>query len=128
MGPEISKEIPLPQDLEEKCLNLFNLLDYDNSEVITRNEAERFWAKNFPKRNSFNIFDQVDRNGDEHLTKKEWVKFWNKVANSGLSENEISTRLDNLIAGNMWERFNNLGKAKISNEEEKKKGLFVCAS
>jgi len=123
------EKIELPTDLVDKCKRLFSLLDTDGDKEITCVETEIFWAKNFPKTNSFNIFDQIDRNGDKTISEKEWVGFWKKVANSGMSENEISTRLDFLMRGYLWERFDHLGKATIDeNEKQKKKGCFICSS
>ena len=125
------KVIDLPDDLVEKCQKLFSLLDVDGDKIITRNETMVFWAKNFPKTNSFNIFDQIDRDGDLTLSEDEWVNFWRKVAASGMHEDEISTRLDFLMKGHLWERFDHLGKARIDAEEkekEKTKGCFICVS
>ena len=86
-------------------LNLFNLIDEDNSKTIDREETLKFWSKNFPKINSNELFDQVDKNNDGSIQLEEWIEFWTIVFNSGYSENEICNELDNMIEGGSWVKF-----------------------
>ena len=97
--------IQLPKELKQKVLNLFNLIDEDNSNTIDREETLKFWSKNFPKINSNELFDQVDKNNDGSIQLEEWIEFWTIVFNSGYSENEICNELDNMIEGGSWVKF-----------------------
>lgn len=65
----------------------------------------KFWAKNFPKLNSNELFDSVDKNNDGAIQLEEWVEFWGIVLNSGYSEEEVASELDNIIDGGSWVKF-----------------------
>ena len=86
-------------------LNLFNLINEDNSKTIDREETLKFWSKNFPKINSNELFDQVDKNNDGSIQLNEWIEFWTLVYNSGYADEEIETELDNMIKGGSWVKF-----------------------
>lgn len=75
-------------------LELFKLIDTDNSKTIDRDETLKFWAKNFAKLNSNELFDQVDKNNDGSIQLEEWFEFWEIVFNSGYCEEELISEVN----------------------------------
>ena len=108
----------MPPKLEEKVKQLFSLIDVDDSKTIDREETLKFWSKGFAKINSTCLFEQVDKNNDGTIQFDEWVEFWRVVYESGYSEDEICTELDNMIKGGSWVKFDT--NTKIGNEKDKK--------
>ena len=108
----------MPEKLEEKVRKLFSLIDVDGSKTIDREETLRFWSKGFAKINSTVLFEQVDKNNDGTIQLEEWLEFWRVVYESGYSEEEICTELDNMIKGGSWVKFDT--NLKIDNEKDKK--------
>ena len=45
------------------------------------------------------MFDQVDTNNDGSIQYDEWIDFWRVVYDSGYSEDEICSELDNILNG-----------------------------
>ena len=84
---------------------LFKLIDADDSKTIDREETLKFWSSNFAKINSTVLFDQVDTNGDGAIQYEEWIDFWRIVYDSGYSEEEICSELENMIHGGSWVKF-----------------------
>ena len=113
--------IQLPKELKQKVLNLFNLFDEDNSKTIDREETLKFWSKNFPKINSNELFDQVDKNNDGSIQLNEWIEFWTLVYNSGYTDEEIETELDNMIKGGSWVKFDTTERYADKKEKALKK-------
>ena len=95
----------LPPKLFEKVDKLFKLIDIDDSKTIDRDETLKFWSSNFAKINSTVLFDQVDTNGDGAIQYEEWIDFWRIVYDSGYSEEEICSELENMIHGGSWVKF-----------------------
>ena len=108
----------MPPKLEEKVKQLFSLIDVDDSKTIDREETLKFWSKGFAKINSTCLFEQVDKNNDGTIQFDEWLEFWRVVYESGYSEDEICTELDNMIKGGSWVKFDT--NTKIGNEKDKK--------
>ena len=115
----------MPPKLQEKVETLFKLIDLDNSKTIDRDETLKFWSSNFAKVNSTVLFDQVDKNNDGSIQYEEWLEFWRVVYESGYSEDEICSELDNMINGGSWvkfetnKKFGGSQKAKILKKEGK---------
>lgn len=85
----------------------------------------KFWAKNFPKLNSNELFDSVDKNNDGAIQLEEWVEFWGIVLNSGYSEEEVASELDNMIDGGSWVKFETKEKmCKKRNNKAKQEGKY----
>ena len=84
---------------------LFRKIDIDDSKTIDRDETLKFWSSNFAKINSTVLFDQVDTNNDGSIQYEEWIDFWRIVYDSGYSEEEICTELDNMLQGGSWVKF-----------------------
>ena len=105
-------------------MELFYLIDINNSKKIERDETLKFWPSNFPIINSNELFNEVDKNNNGEIELDEWIDYWTIVSNSGYSENEICNELDNMIEGGCWVKFEvnkNIGrKVKLL----KKKGKY----
>ena len=84
---------------------LFRKIDIDDSKTIDPDETLKFWSSNFTKINSTVLFDQVDTNNDGSIQYEEWIDFWRIVYDSGYSEEEICTELDNMLHGGSWVKF-----------------------
>ena len=95
----------LPPKLFEKVDTLFKKIDIDDSKTIDREETLKFWSSNFAKINSAVLFDQVDTNNDGSIQYDEWIDFWRIVYDSGYSEDEICSELDNILNGGTWVKF-----------------------
>ena len=116
----------LPPKLKEKVDKLFKLIDIDDSKTIDRDETLKFWSSNFAKINSSVLFDQVDKNNDGSIQYDEWVEFWKIVYDSGYSEEEICTELDNMINGGSWVKFETNKKLGGSLKVQKLKKEGKC--
>ena len=116
----------LPPRLKEKVDTLFKLIDIDDSKTIDRDETLKFWSSNFAKINSGVLFDQVDKNNDGSIQYDEWVEFWRIVYDSGYSEEEICTELENMINGGSWVKFETNKKFGGSQKAQKLKKEGKC--
>ena len=116
----------LPPKLHEKVETLFKMIDIDDSKTIDRDETLKFWSSNFAKINSSVLFDQVDKNNDGSIQYDEWLEFWKVVYDSGYSEDEICTELDNMINGGSWVKFETNKKLGGSQKVKKLKKEGKC--
>ena len=116
----------LPTKLKEKVDTLFRLIDIDNSKTIDKDETLKFWSSNFAKINSCVLFDQVDKNNDGSIQYDEWIEFWSTVYDSGYSEDEICSELDNMINGGSWVKFETHKKFGESPNAQKLKKEGKC--
>ena len=73
----------LPENLNNKVIELFKLMDKDGSNSIEKKEAKDYWKKNFSQVNTIALFDQVDVNGDGTIELNEWVQHWTDVFKTG---------------------------------------------
>ena len=117
---------PLPPKLQEKVEMLFRKIDLDDSKTIDRDETLKFWSSNFAKINSNILFEQVDKNNDGSIQFEEWVEFWRIVYDSGYSEDEICSELDNMIQGGSWVKFETNKKLGGSQNIKKLKKEGKC--
>ena len=91
----------------QKVQELFQLIDYDKSNGLIKQETLQFWADSFPKINTKAIFSHVDYNRDGEIKfGDEWLRFWTKVYNSGYSEDEIINEIEIMKKGGSWVQFN----------------------
>ena len=116
----------MPPKVKEKVLTLFKKIDTDGSNTIDRDETLKFWSSNFPKLNSGVLFDQVDKNNDGSIQLEEWLEFWGIVYDSGYSEEEICTELDNMIEGGSWVKFETNKKLGGGNKAKKLRKEGKC--
>ena len=95
----------------QKVQELFQLIDYDKSKGLIKQETLQFWADAFPKINTKEIFSHVDYNRDGEIKfGDEWLRFWTKVYNSGYSEDEIINEIEIMKKGGSWVQFNKKNK------------------
>ena len=75
--------------------------------------------------NSKVLFDNVDKNNDGSIQFDEWMDYWKVVYDSGYSEDEIITELDNMLNGGTWVKFktNSVGN-KERDDALKRKGKW----
>ena len=85
MGSSKSKSVEnaLPEMLKKKVIELFKLMDKDDSNSIEKKEAKEFWKKNFSQVNTIALFEQVDVNGDGSIELGEWLQHWMDVYKTG---------------------------------------------
>ena len=83
MGSKSSKKVQLPENLHNKAVELFQLMDKDGSNTIEKKEAKEYWKKNFSQVNTIALFDQVDVNGDGSIELNEWLQHWTDVFKTG---------------------------------------------
>ena len=58
MGKKNSKP-NMPDELKEKVLKLFSLIDTDGSKTIDREETLKFWSSNFAKLNTKELYQKT---------------------------------------------------------------------
>ena len=116
----------MPPRVKEKVDKLFRLIDVDDSKTIDRDETLKFWSSGFAKINSGVLFDQVDKNNDGSIQYDEWLEFWRIVYDSGYSEEEICTELENMINGGSWVKFETNKKYGGSQKAQKLKKEGKC--
>ena len=101
------------------------MIDIDDSKIIDREETLKFWSKGFGKLNSKVLFDQVDKNNDGSIQFDEWMEYWRVVYESGYSEDEIISELDNMMKGGTWVKFKTNAKGNSERDDAlKKKGKW----
>ena len=84
MGNKSTKnKVQLPENLHNKVVELFKLMDKDGSNSIEKKEAKDYWKKNFSQVNTIALFDQVDVNGDGSIELSEWEHHWTDVFKTG---------------------------------------------
>ena len=84
MGNKSGKnKVQLPENLHNKVVELFKLMDKDGSNSIEKKEAKEYWKKNFSQVNTIALFDQVDVNGDGSIELDEWIHHWTDVFKTG---------------------------------------------
>ena len=98
--------------LQKKIIELFQVIDRDNSLTLDKDETLSFWCRNFPKLNTYDLFQQVDKNGDGLIQIEEWMEFWEYVFENGYTEVEIEKQIDNMMDGGSWEKFKKKRKIK----------------
>lgn len=83
MGNKSNKKVQLTEKLHKKAVELFKLIDKDNSNSIERKEAKEYWKQNFSQINTIALFDQVDVDGDGIIEIDEWLRYWTDVFKGG---------------------------------------------
>ena len=98
--------------LQKKIIELFQVIDRDNSLTLDKDETLSFWCRNFPKLNTYDLFQQVDKNGDGLIQIEEWMEFGEYGVEDGYTEVEIEKQIDNMMDGGSWEKFKKKRKIK----------------
>ena len=99
------KEVQASEELTGKLKALFTKMDFDGDGSVTKEEAIKFWGKNFAKVNAQSMFNEVDEDGDGSVTWDEFFAFWKNVLGSGYSEEDLIEEVDMMMEGGAWVDF-----------------------
>jgi hypothetical protein len=100
------KDATLSAELEAKLKTFFDKMDIDGDGNITKEEAIKFWGKNFAKVNANSMFHEVDEDGNQQITVDEFMSFWRNVIASGYPEEDVLEEVDMMMEGGSWVDFN----------------------
>ena len=85
MAREFKKEeAELPEKLTKILREFFDAMDDDKNGEVSKDEAVKFWGKNFAKVNASAMFNEVDEDGNKTITWEEFFAFWKNVVASGV--------------------------------------------
>ena len=99
------KEVQASEELTGKLKAFFTKMDFDGDGSVTKEEAIKFWGKNFAKVNAQSMFNEVDEDGDGSVTWDEFFAFWKNVLGSGYSEEDLIEEVDMMMEGGAWVDF-----------------------
>jgi len=85
-----------------KLERLFRMMDVDNSNAVTKAEAQAFFTGAFARLSADAMFNELDEDGSGAVTADEFVAFWLQVRRSGYKEDDIQDELDELLSGGAW--------------------------
>ena len=97
MGNKDSKKDDMPPILREKALQLFRLIDIDNSKSIDYQETLKFWGNNFARINAQELFQSVDKDNSGTIEVSEWIEFWYNVFKSGHKLDDIVAEVSKIL-------------------------------
>ena len=120
MGNKTGKKSDMPQDLRQKCLDLFRKIDTDGSKSIDKEETLKFWGTKFAQLNSNELFASVDKNNDGSIQEDEWVEFWYNVYKAGHSKDEIIFELENIMNGGTWVKYGDVDDLNLKHKLKSK--------
>jgi hypothetical protein len=92
--------------LQAKLKSFFDKMDLDSNGEVSKEEAEKFWGKNFAKVNATAMFNEVDEDKSATITWDEFLAFWRNVVASGYSEDDLKEEVEMMKAGGSWVDFN----------------------
>jgi len=109
-GEELTREytkadVAMPKDLEDMLRAFFDKMDIDKDGTVTKEEATKFWGKNFAKVNANSMFNEVDEDGDLSITWDEFHSFWQNVIASGYEPEDIKEEVEMMMEGGSWVDF-----------------------
>jgi len=85
----------------DKMRRLFEKMDRDGKNVITRDKATAFFT-HFKSVNTEAMFNEVDADESGAITADEFVDFWLQVRSNGYSEAQILEELEQIFDGGTW--------------------------
>jgi len=92
----------LSSQVWKRLEELFQKMDPDGSNAVTREEARMFFKGAFGKLSADAMFDEVDMDNSGAITAEEFVQFWIQVRKSGYKDQELIDELDELLDGAAW--------------------------
>ena len=114
-GDAASGRIRMVDDIAIACLaasvpplqvqELFKRIDDDGNGTITKEEAMKFWGKNWAKVNAQAMFNEVDQDGEDAISKDKWLEFWKNVVASGYPQDDVLEEVDMILSGGSWVDF-----------------------
>eukprot|EP00438_Fugacium_kawagutii_P017807 Skav208281 [mRNA] locus=scaffold1802:216845:236400:- [translate_table: standard] len=91
----------LSEDVKAKLEEMFSKMDGDQSNTITKEEAQKFFTS-FSKVNTKAFFDEVDEDKSGTISKAEFMGFWDQVRVAGYTNEQILEELEELTNGSDW--------------------------
>ncbi|KOO44199.1 ef hand family protein [Chrysochromulina tobinii] len=91
--------------LQAKLKSFFDKMDLDSNGEVSKEEAEKFWGKNFAKLNAQSMFNEVDEDGNGTITWVEFLDFWKNVAANGYSQEDLEEEVQMMMEGGSWVDF-----------------------
>ena len=101
-----SEDVKLSEDLSKALKELFDKMDIDKDGSVTKDEAIKFWGKNFAKVNATAMFNEVDEDGNGSVDWAEFMSFWKNVVGSGYPEDDLVEEVGMILEGGSWVDFN----------------------
>lgn len=99
-------DVELKPELAKMLKTFFDKMDIDGDGSVTKDEAIKFWGKNFAKVNANSMFNEVDEDGNGSVTWDEFTDFWKNVVGSGYSEEDLIEEVEMMLEGGSWVDFN----------------------
>jgi len=87
----------LSDALKETVEKLFDAMDANKDGKLVKEEAIKFWDKNFAKINAGAMFNEVDVDKNGEVSKAEWVTFWQNVVHHGYKEEEVMEEVTSML-------------------------------
>jgi len=103
---EKKDDVALDPKLEEMLKSFFSKMDIDGDGSVTKEEAVKFWGKNFAKVNATAMFNEVDEDGNGSVSWDEFIEFWKNVVGSGYSVEDLTEEVEMMLEGGSWVDFN----------------------
>lgn len=110
-GEEISRnfiqkdDVSLDPELAAALRTFFDKMDADSDGSVTKEEAIKFWGKNFAKINATSMFNEVDEDGNGSVTWEEFLAFWKNVVGSGYDVDDLKEEVQMMMEGGSWVDF-----------------------
>jgi len=109
----------MSEALWNKIAELFRLMDNDNSNAVTRQEALDFFKGTFRKASMEAMFNEIDQDRSGSITAVEFMDFWKQVKSSGYSEQDMLEEIEELHQGSAWVDWNDGRTTAPSAKDEK---------
>eukprot|EP00746_Dinoflagellata_sp_MGD_P009108 gnl/MRDRNA2_/MRDRNA2_118381_c0_seq1.p1 gnl/MRDRNA2_/MRDRNA2_118381_c0~~gnl/MRDRNA2_/MRDRNA2_118381_c0_seq1.p1 ORF type:complete len:128 (-),score=43.49 gnl/MRDRNA2_/MRDRNA2_118381_c0_seq1:67-450(-) len=116
---------PLQPETIEKLKEFFKKMDIDGNGDISKDEATKFWGKNFAKVNADAMFNEV-ADGSGSITEAGFLEFWSQVKKSGYKDKDILDELESMMEGGSWVDWKD--QRSTGNEKSGDKGVAPVAS
>mmetsp|Transcript_2147 Transcript_2147/g.6098 ORF Transcript_2147/g.6098 Transcript_2147/m.6098 type:complete len:156 (+) Transcript_2147:94-561(+) len=94
------------KELHDELKAFFNHMDDDKNGEVTKDEAIKFWGKNFAKVNANAMFNEVDEDGNASISWEEFLAFWQNVIDSGYDQEDLVEEVKMIAEGGSWVDFN----------------------
>ena len=96
----------LSEELKTLLKTFFDKMDDDKNGEVSKDEAVKFWGKNFAKVNATSMFNEVDEDSNGTVSWPEFLRFWQNVAGSGYPQDDIKDEVEMMLEGGSWVDFN----------------------
>jgi len=86
----------------DRLRELFEKMDADGSNAVTRGKADEFFKGAFGNISTDAMFNEVDTDKSGAITPDEFVEFWTQVRSSGYDEASILEEVEEIMEGATW--------------------------